>query len=79
MVVWFKLLPTRTQHNFQDLSQLDSIEFPLYEKFPGMNMAAVWDSSSVEDMPNSTFRRKLLKSTGTAVWTLLSPRPESVR
>lgn len=79
MVVWFKVLPAWTQPYFQDLSQLDSVEFPLYEKFPGMDMAAVWDSSSVEDRPNSTFRRKLLKSTASAVWALLSPRPESMR
>ena len=79
MAVWFKLWPAWTQHYFQDLSLLDSIEFPLYEKFPGMDMAAVWDSSSIEDGPNATFRRKLLESTKTAVWTLLSPRPESIR
>lgn len=74
-MAWFKL----TQHYFQDLSLLDSVEFPLYEKFPGMDMAAVWGSSSAGDGPNATLRRRLLKSTGTAVWTLMSTRPESLR
>lgn len=74
-----KLLPAWTQHYFQDSSLLDSIEFPLYEKFPGMDMAAVWETSNVQDARNATFRRKLLTSTGSAVWTLQSMHPESIR